>query len=647
MKRVALVELSVFDRITPLVSAYLRAYALTDSSVRAAYWLRTCTNSVKRPFEQTARDILGHGGADIYAISCYVWNMGLVRRLVTLIRETSPDAHVLLGGPQVMHQAERYLERRDERVVVCNGEGEVTFMEYLRELTEAAPDLRRVGGLSFYRDGELITTTRRPRIDDLDSIPSPFLTGVLEGDHSVAILETTRGCPYHCGFCYWGAATNDRVYRFDEERVKEEIAWIARRGIPFLYVADANWGMLPRDIGLTEHLADCARRHGTPNVVYFSAAKNKPRAVTQIARTLYDAGLVASQPVSMQTLEPASLKAIARTNIKLEAFSAVQDDLRTMGVSSFVELIWPLPGETLDSYKRGVGALCERNAQTIITYPHLLLHNTPLHHDRERLRLRTRPAGGGVAEAEIVIATAQVSEREFADGMRYFYAAHAIHNTRMLDVVARYLTARRLVSYADLLSGFVSYYRTLSPADPIVEFLERSIERAEYYDIGNYGVLVHLVLHAERALFADHVREYVERQPWWRDPMAQALFEVDLVNRPYVYSTTPLDRPDHVGRSVSVVEADSRRYVVEIDERRAPDLLRWLRRPPETVDGGVYVVDHRRRQYPYMHARGLDHNAHYCFGMIDKVENITPTWSRLTAAPGTARGGLPAQPPAP
>src|SRR5215469_920546 len=116
----------------------------------------------------------------------------------------------------------------------------------------------------------------------------------------------------------------------------------------------------------------------------------------------------------------------------MQAFEAVQQDLRAKSISSFIELIWPLPGETLASFQRGVGTLCESDAQTVIAYPHLLLHNTPLYHRREELGLVTRPAADGISEARIVIWTQQVDEDEFAEGMRYFYAVHALHNTRSL-----------------------------------------------------------------------------------------------------------------------------------------------------------------------------------------------------------------------
>src|SRR5215469_11329794 len=104
-------------------------------------------------------------------MSCYVWNMGLMRSLIGLLREARPNAHMILGGPQVMHHAGRYLDPADEGVAGCDGEVEATFAAYLRELTERRPDLGRVEGISFFGDGAVVSTPQRPRSQDLDTIP--------------------------------------------------------------------------------------------------------------------------------------------------------------------------------------------------------------------------------------------------------------------------------------------------------------------------------------------------------------------------------------------------------------------------------------------------------------------------------------------
>lgn len=624
MKNVLLVELSVFERMTPLASGYLEAYATTDSVVRSEYRFERYSTVAKTPRAEIIRDLL-RSAADVYAFSCYVWNMGLVRSVVDAVRQARPHAQIILGGPQVMSQAQRYLSSTDERTVICNGEGEITFTQYLRALTESSPQLDAVQGLSFYRDGELVTTTKQPRISNLDDIPSPYLTGVFDSAYSIAILETNRGCPYHCGFCFWGAATNDRVHRFDEERVREEIKWIAKNEILFLFIADANWGMLSRDVDISRHITDCAGEHGAPNVVYFSAAKNKPHAVTKITGIFQDANLIASQPVSLQTLEPASLELISRSNIKLNAFAEIQEDLREKQISSYIELIWPLPGETLDSFKRGIGTLCENEAQTVIAYPHLLLNNTPIFHSSEKMGIVSRPAGGDVAEARVVIGTREVSVPEFVEGMYFFYAFHALHNTRSLRAVSRYLVKQSGMRYQDIFAAFAEFLRRQGGDDPVFAYAERSIRDADYYDVNNYGLYIHTVLHEHRDVFTEHVRRFAQSQEWWADDKVRALFEIDMLNRPYMYSNTPLDVSAEDLQELRFLDSGPRSYTVQVPPEHLADLADAVQIQSMPADG-VFKVEHKRLQYPFMPTQSRDHSGSYCHGMIEKVGNVMPFW---------------------
>lgn len=87
----------------------------------------------------------------------------MVRRLVAALRKTKLQSTHVLGGPQVMHQGKSYLSPHDEHVFVCNGEGERTFAGFLRAMMSPAPDYRQVRGVSFFADGELVTTPNEPR----------------------------------------------------------------------------------------------------------------------------------------------------------------------------------------------------------------------------------------------------------------------------------------------------------------------------------------------------------------------------------------------------------------------------------------------------------------------------------------------------
>ncbi len=623
-RNVTFVEINIFDKMVPLVSGYLQAYASADPRLLETCRFRKYTSTVNVAVSHMADELVAHD-SDVYAFSCYLWNMGVVKKLVRRLIGARPNAHIMLGGPQVMRHGEMYLDPSVERLVLCNGEGERTFARYLRETDEPEPDLGRVRGISFYRDGKLITTEPEVRIDSLDEIPSPYLSGVFDGDYRMAVMETNRGCPFRCNFCYWGAATNDRVYKFGEDRIRQEITWLSDNGVPLLYLADANWGMLKRDITIARHIAACKQSSGIPFYVYFAAAKNSPDRVAEIAEIFSGAGLLNTQPISMQSLDARSLAQVDRTNIKISAYETLQEGLNEKGISSYIELIWPLPGETLASFRKGIESLCELGAAHIIAYPHMLLHNTPLYQKKDQYGLVTRTMSDDAAEAELVIETADVSYEEFTDGLRFFYAVLAIYNTHALHRLAAWLHDTGRASYATLLRAFADFIRQDSGGQ-FGRFCERSIEDADYYQVVNYPTVYHLVLHAARDEFDRLLHAFASSQSWWDEERARFLFEVDLLAKPYLYANTPVRTPAVPLEHVRVTGTPDRSCLLEIPAHAVP----WLREPVTNAhrDGPLTItLDHRRGQYPYRESQSREENASYCSGAVMRIANILPTWT--------------------
>jgi radical SAM superfamily enzyme YgiQ (UPF0313 family) len=626
MKTVAVVELGLMAHMVPLLGGYLEAYAKQDSHLNASYTF-VKHSAMTRVGRAALLDALLRVDAPIYAFSCYVWNFGLILQIVRDLLASRPGAQIMLGGPQVMNQADRILTSALANVAICNGEGEATFADYLRELTESQPDFSRVDGISFMRDGEIVTTARRQRLERLDTIPSPFLGGLFDGRYWVSILETNRGCPFRCSFCYWGAATNDRVHYFDVERTKEEMRWLSRHGVPALFIADANWGLSKRDVELSRHIAACHAEYGSPKGVYLAgAAKNSPERVSEIVEIFDTAGIVTAQPVSLQSLDERTLETIDRRNIKRDAFARVQRSLDSRHVSSFTELMWPLPGETLDTFRRGIAELCRSggNAHTIVVFPVLLLVNTPMHRRQTEHGLATRRIGDGTCESDLVVATNQVSEQEYRDGLTFYYATLLLYNMRALRLTLRYLDRTGLARADEVLGGFA---RSLFAHDnELVRFIESvSIGKLEAGVYSNYGKVVHHGLHQHRDDLRNMVRSYLASTPYWQDDRVRLMFELDRVLLPYVYSSTTLDVAPETFELLRV-ELGDRTLSIEVDERfdepyRDALALYGFISGEETR---ACTVDHRREQPAYSSAFGLGTQAEYCAGVLLRSNRIVP-----------------------
>ena len=85
---------------------------------------------------------------------------------------------------------------------VVSGEGEQTFAELLHSLVRGG-EPRSVPGVTA-RDGDrIVRGPDRPAIENLDELHSPFSAGGHATDGS-AYLETYRGCPHRCAYCFEG-----------------------------------------------------------------------------------------------------------------------------------------------------------------------------------------------------------------------------------------------------------------------------------------------------------------------------------------------------------------------------------------------------------------------------------------------------------
>jgi radical SAM superfamily enzyme YgiQ (UPF0313 family) len=543
-----IVHLNALPSVTPLVGGYLKAYARTEPEIRKNWDIELYSAHVRTPASHIISHLVARAPR-VIGFSVYTWNVGLVQRVLPTLRALLPaSTQFILGGVEVMHCGERYVDAAWENVTVCNGEGELTFRDYLLQLEQTRPELEKVLGLSFHRDRQWITTEARPRVRDLDELPSPYLSGAIDlHGVDVATFETNRGCPFACEFCFWGGAIGQKIHLTGLERIKEEISYIARHPIKVFYLVDANFGILPRDIDIAEHIVETKKRRRVPNHVVFSSSKNTSDRVEQVSRIFAQAGLLATQPISLQSLDARTLAVAKRDNIKTDTYLRLQRRLNEWGVPSHVELMWPLPGETLESFKEGIDELCTSGAQAFNIYPLLWLNNVGYRERKDELGVVTLkeddPASGG----EMVIQTHDVSYSDYVKGLLFSTALYLLHDCRGLYLTMQLLHALRVARVRTVVDEFVDWLRGADGNRLTDMWHDGEVHFERMNKFVWRGELAHAVLHRDRQDFDRMLRAFVvERLERITGPLGDhadlvsAACEFDLVNRPYVYIQTPL-----------------------------------------------------------------------------------------------------------
>ena len=211
----------------------------------------------------------------------------------------------------------------------------------------------------------------------------------------IAVWETNRGCPFKCSYCDWGSSTMSKVRRFDMERVRSEAEWFGKMHVSFVMLADANFGMLPRDVDITDLLIESNGRHGYPRYLSYNTAKNNPERTVQIARKLVSSGLAASHILSVQHTDLDVLTATERANISVEQQVEVVRQLLADDVPIYVQLILGIPGDTYEKWKRCFSDLMEWGIHSYYwIYPYSVLPNAPGDADVVR-EVEDRLPGGG------------------------------------------------------------------------------------------------------------------------------------------------------------------------------------------------------------------------------------------------------------
>ena len=316
----------------------------------------------------------------IVGFSVYVWNEQLTLKIASELKRRNKHCLIVFGGPQVPDNAEAYLKDHSFIDICVHNEGEIAFKNILEkfETSNFVGIPNTSVRVSSGNPHEIVKTPNAKRLNSLAEIPSPFLTGIFDKileNHKnrkfLALWESNRGCPFQCSFCDWGSATASKVNQFDMQRLLDEIEWIAQNQIEFVFVCDANFGILPRDEAIVRHVAAMKSKYSYPKAFSVQNTKNVKERAFGVQKLLSDSGLGKGVTLSMQSLNEDTLKFIKRDNISLDSYADLQNRFREEKVMTYSDLILGLPGETLVSWKKGIEQLISSGQHNRIQFNNL------------------------------------------------------------------------------------------------------------------------------------------------------------------------------------------------------------------------------------------------------------------------------------
>ncbi len=343
----------------PLVSGLLQAYAQTMPRIQENYEFM--------PFlfirDDVDKIIAQYKNPSVAAFSVSMWNSNLSMEVARKIKEKFPHCLTIFGGPQIPHEAAEFFEKYPFVDISVRGDGEQTFANILTRFLESR-DFNGIPGISYrHQSGQCVRNSiEHIPAKDLDIYPSPYTTGlfaeIMSKNKNIdfqAIVETNRGCPFLCTFCFWGqGGLNKRFRFFSEGRIAQIAEWLGKNKIKYVFCADSNFGMFNRDLEIARYFVDAKIKYGFPEKFRVCYGKNAENSIYETAKLLAEHGLAKTITLARQSNNPQTLENIKRRNIKMEVYNNLQARYHADEMSTYTELILGLPGETYESFVEGL-----------------------------------------------------------------------------------------------------------------------------------------------------------------------------------------------------------------------------------------------------------------------------------------------------
>jgi len=233
--------------------------------------------------------------------------------------------------------------------IIVRGEPEYTTLETIQNLS----NLKGVLGVSYREEGRVVNNADRPLIENLDDLPFPARDLVDNSKYRivsfpgepVAMVLTSRGCPFDCTFCATHLFYKRKRNVRSVENVVAEIEDIVRNyGINHIFLIDdtftigekrvislcqliqerelaIEWICLGRVDTVTEPMLNAMQKAGCKEIIY---------------------GIESASPAVLAT---------TRKNITLEQMHNAVKMTKDLGIRVSLFFMFGNPGDTLESIR--------------------------------------------------------------------------------------------------------------------------------------------------------------------------------------------------------------------------------------------------------------------------------------------------------
>ena len=239
---------------------------------------------------------------DVVGITGMITEYQKILKIIDIAKDGFPDRKVILGGPLATTLPHQLLEQSKADFIAI-GEGENTTPALVRAI-EHESDVTEIRGIGYKKGEQIVINEPVIPIDNIDTIPFParhlldmekyirnhfesFGWGIDGYDKIRSTnLNSSRGCPYNCTFCFkdmWGykwrgrSAENiiaemellnekynvngffftDDLFVLDKKRVFEFASLLKKSDLDIVWYCNGRTNLMQKDMLKAMHDAGC------------------------------------------------------------------------------------------------------------------------------------------------------------------------------------------------------------------------------------------------------------------------------------------------------------------------------------------------------------------------------------------------------
>ena len=409
----------IANDLFPLGCGYVAAYAKSLFGAECDIDIFKFTDEIFESMQKSP--------PDIFAGSCYVWNKNLVLYVSQRIKKMYPNCLVVLGGlafPLDPKRQTEFLLKNRQVDFFIPYDGEIGFANLLEAYLDSNGDYEKMknraiaGLLCLNNKDELLSGEKTQRPKSMDDFPSPYLSGMLdkffEDGRFSPLIQTSRGCPHTCAYCWASNRENRRIGLFSLERVNKELDYITnlavQNNIYDLVIADSNFGLYKKDWEIVDKIRKLQEEHHYPRL--FSAPYGKGEDLGSVEKFSKMKGV--TYAIAVQSTDPEILKNIKRKPADLDTAKQYIDAVHQTGKYVHTEIITGLPYETREKHMKTIRELIDCGFDFVDAFTFMLLDGIALNTEEIRekfqynIKYRLIPREFGRIEGNYVFETEEV-----------------------------------------------------------------------------------------------------------------------------------------------------------------------------------------------------------------------------------------------